>query len=113
LKIFDEISLGAQFYYGRYDIKCQSIEDLKKGKNFTILEFNGSGAEPNHVYHAGYSLFDAYGVFLRHWKVLYEISRYNKQHGVPYWPLIKGWKFLQAAKKNLELLEQKDKEILV
>ena len=113
LKIFDEISIRTQFYYGRYDIKCQSIEDLRKKQNFTILEFNGSGAEPNHVYHAGYSLFDAYKVFLRHWKVLYEISKYNNQHGVPYWPLIKGWKFLQAAKKNLQLLEEKDKEILV
>ena len=113
VNIFDEISHRTNFYYGRYDIKCQSVEDLKKGKNFTILEFNGCGAEPNHVYQTGYSLFDAYRVFLRHWKVLYEISRYNKNHGVPYWPFMKGWKFLQAAKKNLELLERKDSEILV
>jgi hypothetical protein len=113
LKLFDEISHRAKFYYGRYDIKCQSIEDLKQGKNFTILEFNGSGAEPNHVYQSGHSLFDAYKVFLRHWRVLYEISKYNNQNGVPYWPLIKGWKFLQAAKKNLKLLEEKDTEILV
>jgi hypothetical protein len=48
LKLFDEISHRAKFYYGRYDIKCRSIEDLKQKKNFTILEFNGSGAEPNH-----------------------------------------------------------------
>lgn len=113
LKIFDAISHKAKFYYGRYDIKCQSIEHLKQGKNFTILEFNGSGAEPNHVYHAGYSLFGAYKVFLRHWKVLYEISKYNKQHGVPYWPLMKGWRFLKAAKKHLKLLERRDSEILI
>jgi hypothetical protein len=113
LQLFDDISHRTQFYYGRYDIKCESIEDLKQGKNFTILEFNGSGAEPNHVYHAGYSLFDAYKVFLHHWKVLYEISKYNSKHGVPYWPLMKGWRFLQAAKKNLKLLEEKDTEILV
>lgn len=113
LRLFDDISHRTKFYYGRYDIKCHSIDDLKQGKNFTILEFNGSGAEPNHVYHAGYSLFDAYRVFLYHWKVLYRISKYNKEHGVPYWPLVKGWKFLRAAKKNLELLEVKDSEILV
>jgi hypothetical protein len=113
LKIFDAISHQARFYYGRYDIKCESVEDLKQGKNFTILEFNGSGAEPNHVYNAGFSLFDAYRVFLHHWKVLYEISRYNKQHGVPYWPAIKGWKFLRAAKKHLKMLEKTDTEILV
>jgi len=113
LKIFDAISHRAKFYYGRYDIKCQSIEDLKQGENFTILEFNGSGAEPNHVYHTGYSLFGAYKVFLRHWKVLYEISKYNNNHGIPYWPLMKGWKFLRAAKKHLQMLEEKDTQILV
>lgn len=113
LHIFDAISHRAKFYYGRYDIKCESIEDLKKGMNFTILEFNGSGAEPNHVYHAGYSLFDAYKVFLHHWKVLYKISKYNKEHGIPYWPTMKGWRFLREAKKHLKVLEQKDTEILV
>lgn len=113
LKIFDKLSHKAQFYYGRYDIKCESVEDLKQGKNFTILEFNGSGAEPNHVYNAGFSLFDAYGVFLHHWKVLYRISRYNKQHGIPYWPLMKGMRFLKEAKKHLKVLEKADTEILI
>jgi hypothetical protein len=113
LKIFDELSHKAQFYYGRYDIKCESVEDLKQGKNFTILEFNGSGAEPNHVYNAGFSLFDAYAVFLHHWKVLYNISRYNKQHGIPYWPLMKGMRFLKEAKRHLKVLEKSDTEILI
>lgn len=113
LRIFDEISHRAQFYYGRYDIKCASIEDLKKGKNFSILEFNGSGAEPNHVYNSGFTLFQAYRVFLHHWKVLYRISKYNKENGIPYWPTTKGWKFLKEAKKHLEILERADTEILV
>jgi hypothetical protein len=113
LKIFDGISHHAQFYYGRYDIKCESVEDLKQGKNFTILEFNGSGAEPNHVYNSGFSLFEAYRVFLHHWKVLYQISKYNKDHGIPYWPAIKGWKFLRAAKRHLKVLEKADTEILI
>ena len=113
LKLFDDISHRAKFYYGRYDIKCNSIEDLKQGENFTILEFNGSGAEPNHVYQLGYSLFAAYKVFLHHWNVLYKISKYNKQHGIPYWTTMKGWKFLQEAKKHLKVLEKYDTEILV
>ena len=113
LQIFDEISRPAQFFYGRYDIKCSSIEDLKKGNNFTILEFNGSGAEPNHVYNAGYTLFEAYRVFLHHWKVLFRISKYNKNNGIPYWPAAKGWKFLKAARKHLAILEKSDTEILV
>lgn len=113
LQVFDELSHKASFYYGRYDIKCHSIEDLKKGQNFTILEFNGSGAEPNHVYNTGYTLLQAYKVILMHWKVLYEISRYNHQNGVPYWPFVKGWQFLRNAKKHFRILEEYDSKILL
>jgi hypothetical protein len=113
LNVFDVLSHPTQFYYGRYDIKCRSVEDLKKGEHFSILEFNGSGAEPNHVYNAGYSLIEANLEFIKHWKVLFEISRYNKEHGVPYWSFKRGWEFLKQAKRHLRILEQYDREILV
>jgi hypothetical protein len=113
LNVFDALSYPTQFYYGRYDIKCRSIEDLKKGQHFSILEFNGAGAEPNHVYNAGYSLLQANKEFLKHWKVLFEISRYNQRHGVPYWSFKKGLHFLRNAKKHLKVLEQYDRDILI
>ncbi len=112
IEVFDAISHPTQFYYGRYDLKCHSLEDLSKGKNFLILEFNGSGAEPNHVYNAGYSLWQAQKEFLKHWKVLYKISRYNHKNGIVYWPFAKGWKFLKEAKAHLKILESFDKKIL-
>ena len=112
LEVFDAISYPTQFYYGRYDLKCRSIEDLKQGKNFLILEFNGSGAEPNHVYNAGYSLSEAQKEFLKHWEALYKISRYNREQGIPYWPFMKGLRFLKEAKKHLKVLEEYDKKIL-
>jgi hypothetical protein len=111
MAMFDKLSHATQFYYGRYDIKCNTIAELKEGKNFSILEFNGSGAEPNHVYHTGYSLFAAQQVFLQHWKALFQISQYNSRHGVPYWPFWKGWTWMRNAKKHLRLLEQYDKKI--
>ena len=109
--LFDTLSHKAKFYYGRYDIKCRSIEDLKMNRHFSILEFNGSGAEPNHVYNAGYSLFGAQAVFLQHWKVLYEISRYNHKQGIRYWPFLRGWRFMRQAKKHLAVLETYDRKI--
>jgi len=111
-EVFDSISHPTQFYYGRYDLKCHSLEDLTKGKNFLILEFNGSGAEPNHVYNAGYTLWQAQKEFLKHWKVLYKISRYNHKQGIAYWPFLKGWKFLKEAKAHLKTLEEYDEKIL-
>jgi hypothetical protein len=114
LKIFDTISLYTKhFYYGRYDIKCASVEDLKQGKNFSILEFNGCGAEPHHAYGNNNNLFQAYRIFLHHWKILYMISRYNHRHGSRQWKLFKGMHYLHAAKKHFKKLKQLDRQTAV
>ena len=111
LKVFDDLShYSKQFYYGRYDIKCSSIDDLKAGKNFSILEYNGSGAEPHHIYGGGFTLLQAYRIVLQHWNVLYKISKYNHRQGIPYWKFSEGWKFLRAAKKHFKMLKELDNE---
>ena len=113
LELFDPLSHHCSWYYGRYDLKCNSIEELKQGK-FVILEFNGAGAEPNHVYNANYSWFKAIGVFAHHWKVLYEIGKYNnKYNGVRYWGNREGNRWLAQAKKHGDLLKKYDTEILI
>ena len=109
LNVFDDLShYTDKFYYGRYDIKTTSIEDLKQGKNFQILEFNGCGAEPNHIYDCNMSIWKAYGVILHHWKVFYKISRYNHKHGTPYWSFKKGWNYLRESNKHFKMLEKYD-----
>jgi hypothetical protein len=107
-EVFDELSHKTSFFYGRYDIKTTSIEDLKQGKNFSILEFNGCGAEPNHIYDCGMPLWKAYGTLLTHWKALYRISRYNHKNGTPYWSYKRGREFLKESNKHFKLLEQYD-----
>ena len=112
VKVFDELSLLVNdFYYGRYDIMCASVEDLKNGKNFSILEYNGCGAEPNHFYDTGYTLLGAYREILKHWKVLYRISRYNNSKGIKYWPLFKGIRFRKATNKHYAIMREADKRI--
>jgi hypothetical protein len=108
-QVFDDLShYTEKFFYGRYDIKTKSIEDLKQGKNFMILEFNGSGAEPNHIYDCGMSIWQAYGIIIKHWKALYEISRHNHKNGAPYWSFNKGRRFMRDAKRHFRLLEKFD-----
>jgi len=112
LKVFDKLSFQVSgWYYGRYDIMCSSVEDLKAGKNFEILEFNGAGAEPNHIYDSGYTLLEAYKEILKHWKVLYKISRYNHKQGIPYWSFNQGRKFLKDAKKHLAEMKRLEQEL--
>jgi len=107
--VFDKLShYTGQFYYGRYDIKTTSIEDLKQGKNFLILEFNGCGAEPNHIYDCGMSIWKAYGTILQHWKALYRISKHNHRNGTPYWSFRRGWNYLRDAKRHFKMLEKYD-----
>jgi hypothetical protein len=109
LKVFDDLShYAGHFYYGRYDIKCKSIEDLKQAKNFSILEYNGCGAEPHHIYGNGNTLLEAYRIVLQHWKVLYAISRYNEKNGIEYWEFKKGYRFLRNAKRHFRQLKQLD-----
>jgi hypothetical protein len=109
LKVFDDLShYAGHFYYGRYDIKCKSIEDLKHGRNFSILEYNGCGAEPHHIYGNGNTLIEAYKIVLQHWKVLYSISKYNEKNGVEYWKFRKGYRFLRNAKKHFKQLKHLD-----
>jgi hypothetical protein len=110
--VFDDISLSINdFFYGRYDIMTTSVEDLKAGKNFTILEYNGCGAEPNHFYDTGYTLLGAYKEILKHWRALYEISAYNAKQGIQPWPTQKGRKFLKYTRDLMAEMKVVDLKI--
>jgi len=84
--LFDGISKEIEgFYFGRYDLRCSSIKDLYDG-NFKVMELNGCGAEPAHIYHPGYSLRKAMSVLFLHWRNIFVIARENTKRGVPYTP---------------------------
>lgn len=85
------------FYFGRYDIRVASIKDLYKG-NIKIMELNGAGSEPAHIYNPGYSILKAYKSIFHHWKILYKISVVNHSRGVLYLPLKEGWKEYRKLK---------------
>jgi len=79
------------FYYGRFDIRCKSIEDLYKGKNFKILELNGAKSEPAHIYQPGFSIKEAYKVMRYHWNVMYNIAKTNLNNGISFPTFSEGW----------------------
>jgi hypothetical protein len=89
-KTFDTISKQiAGFYFGRYDLRCASIEDLYEGK-IKIMELNGCGAEPAHIYHPGFPLWKAMGILFTHWKNIFLISTQNHKRGVAFTPFREG-----------------------
>jgi hypothetical protein len=112
VNVFDQLSHQLNdFFYGRYDIMCYSIEDLKEGNNYSILEYNGCGAEPNHFYDTGYTLLGAYKEILSHWKDLYEISSYNSAQGTKPWSFMKGYRFLKKTKELYAVMRKADKAL--
>jgi hypothetical protein len=98
---FDNISKQISgVYFGRYDLRCASLQDLENG-NIKIMELNGCGAEPAHIYHPGSSLIKAVGVLITHWRNLYRVSKENHERGVPYLSLQEGKKIYRRVKKYM------------
>jgi hypothetical protein len=104
--IFNEISSEMEgIHYGRFDLKCASIELLKAGKDFKILEFNGIASEPAHIYDPEYSTFQAYKDIFDHWKIIYKISKIQREKGVEsmsskeaYDSVVNYFKYMRSAK---------------
>jgi hypothetical protein len=81
---FDRIGRQVEgFYFGRFDLRCASVEDLYAGK-VKVLELNGCGAEPAHIYDPRFSLFKAIGVLIDHWRNIFLIARENSKRGAAY-----------------------------
>jgi hypothetical protein len=78
------------FYFGRFDLRCNSIDDLKNG-NFTILELNGVGSEPLHVFDPGEKILDAWKSSFFHWKKIFEISMKNRAKVRSFMNLAQAW----------------------
>ncbi|HSZ72148.1 MAG TPA: hypothetical protein VK750_05690, partial [Cytophagaceae bacterium] len=100
ISVFDHISKQIDgFYFGRFDLKCMSVEDLKKGLGIRIMELNGAGSEQGHIYHPGFSFFTALKTILRQWRILFEISVENHQRGIPYMTLKETRIYLRKSKQ--------------
>ena len=73
-----------EFYFGRLDIMYDTFNHLESGENFSIVEINGAGSEPTHIYDPKHSLLFAWKELLRHITYMYEISAINHKNGAPY-----------------------------
>jgi len=93
------------FYFGRLDIRYNDWKELKQGKNFSIIELNGSGSEPTHIYDPRHSVFWAWKEIAKHWKILYRISKLNHQlQNVPYMTTRMGLDMFRQNSEYVRLL---------
>jgi hypothetical protein len=94
------------FYYGRLDIRFNSFEELAGNKNWTIIELNGAGSEPTHIYDPKHSLFFAWKEIIRHWKILYRISMQNKRRGFPFLKFSDGIAMFKGNMVHVKMLDE-------
>jgi len=90
---------------------CKDLESLKEGKEFTILEYNGAGAGPTHIYSNNYTITRAYKELCMHWNKLYQVSRINNLRGIKYWSYKKGREFFRQARLHDREIKELDRII--
>lgn len=79
---FDRIaSEMSEFYYGRFDVRFRSLRHLQQGEGFEIIEFNGAGSEPTHIWDRAMTLGGAYAAWRSHLALAFEIGRRNRERG--------------------------------
>jgi hypothetical protein len=94
-----------EFFYGRLDLRFKNWDELKQGKNFSIIELNGAGSEPTHIYDPRHSLFFAWKEIIRHWIILWRISRQNHKRGFSYITFREGAKMFRENKAYVKKLQ--------
>lgn len=94
-------------FFCRYDLKCKSEKDLYTGKNIKIVEVNGVGAEPAHIYDPKNNIINAWKDLGKHWKIIYKISKQNQALGC------KNLNFVEANKAFSKYRNYKRNALLI
>ncbi|MDP4245407.1 MAG: NRDE family protein [Bacteroidota bacterium] len=93
------------FYFGRLDIRFASWEELCAGRKFSVIELNGAGSEPAHIYDPGHSIFFAWKEIIRHLRLLFDISRANaRREGLTPMSMREGLNMLRDYAKHEKLI---------
>jgi hypothetical protein len=87
-EVFDNISQQIEgFYYGRFDLRTKSFEDMLAGKHIYILELNGLTSDAAHIFDPNARLRDAMRVQISNCIKSYKIARYNLKQGAKTTPI--------------------------
>lgn len=98
---FDAIARGMpEFYFGRFDIRYDDIEDLRAGRNFHLIEVNGAGSEATHIWDNTTKLGDAYKFLFFQQRTLFEFGAANRARG---FSSVNAFRLLGLALKQARL----------
>ncbi len=84
------------FYFGRYDVRYETEEDLKAGRNFKIIELNGVTSEATNMYDASRGILRGYRILFGQWTIAFRIGSMNRRNGAK---ITTAWELLKIARR--------------
>ncbi|MBP6824489.1 MAG: carboxylate--amine ligase, partial [Acidobacteria bacterium] len=88
------------FYFGRFDIRTPSVEDFRLGRNFKVIELNGVTSEATSIYDPKNSVFAAYRILFKQWRIAFEIGAQNRERGFKPTPILTLLKWMIAYREQ-------------
>ena len=74
-RAMNEISTAYEgFDFGRYDVRVQGAEALRRAEGIRVLELNGVTSEATHMYDRRYGFFAAHAILRRQWAMAFELA---------------------------------------
>lgn len=70
------------FYFGRFDLRVRSTQELKAGRGFLVIELNGVTSEATSIYDPDNRLIDAWRLLCRQWRIAFEIGAQHRANGL-------------------------------
>jgi hypothetical protein len=71
----DEIARDMpDLYFSRIDLRYGTLDDLRAGENFQIIEFNGAGSEATHIWDPAMTMLEAYKTQFFHYGESFKIG---------------------------------------
>ncbi len=71
------------FYFGRFDVRYTSREELKRGTGFQIVELNGVLSESTNIYDPTFGFWAGQRLLRRQWGLAFRIGAINRAAGHP------------------------------
>jgi hypothetical protein len=80
---FDTIADSIKgFHFGRFDVRFDDFEAFRRGVDFSIIEYNGAGAEVTHIWDSRTRLIEAWRDLCRQFSLLFKVAAANRRRGV-------------------------------
>ena len=69
------------FHFGRIDLRFESLDALRRGEGFGIIEINGVGSEATHIWDPDTTLREVWSAQFRHYGEAFAIARDMRRRG--------------------------------